>query len=51
VSDRLRGHIADTEALTAGNRKLTLVFAFNYGSRLEIAAAARRIASRQSRGD
>ena len=44
VSDRLRGHIADTETLTAHNRTLTLVFAFNYGSRREIAEAARRIA-------
>ena len=44
VTERLRGHIADTEALTAQNRKLTLVFAFNYGSRLELAEAARRIA-------
>ena len=51
VSDRLRGHIADTEALTAANRKLTLVFAFNYGSRLEIAAAARRIAERAAAGE
>jgi undecaprenyl diphosphate synthase len=51
VSDRLRGHIADTEALTASNRRLTLVFAFNYGSRLEIAAAARQIAARAAAGD
>jgi undecaprenyl diphosphate synthase len=45
VSDRLRGHIADTERLTAANTRLTLVFAFNYGSRAELAAAARRIAA------
>jgi undecaprenyl diphosphate synthase len=51
VSDRLRGHIADTEALTAHNRTLTMVFAFNYGSRLEIAAAARRIAQRVAAGE
>jgi len=51
VSDRLRGHIADTEALTAANRRLTLVFAFNYGSRMEIAAAAQRIAERAAAGD
>ena len=51
VSDRLRGHIADTEALTASNRTLTLVFAFNYGSRLEIAAAARRIAEKVAAGE
>jgi len=51
VSDRLRGHIADTEALTAHNRTLTMVFAFNYGSRLEIAAAARRIAAKAAVGE
>ena len=50
VGDRLRGHIADTEALTAQNRTLTVVFAFNYGSRLEIAEAARRIAERVAAG-
>jgi len=51
VSDRLRGHIADTEALTAHNRTLTLVFAFNYGSRLEIARAARCIAEEVAAGE
>lgn len=50
VSDRLRGHIADTETLTAHNRTLTLVFAFNYGSRREIAEAARRIAEGAAAG-
>jgi len=51
VSDRLRGHIADTEALTASNRTLNLVFAFNYGSRREIAGATRRIAERAAAGE
>jgi undecaprenyl diphosphate synthase len=51
VSERLRGHIADTETLTAANRKLTLVFAFNYGSRLELVAAVRRIAQRAAAGE
>ncbi len=51
VTDRLRRHIADTEALTAHNRTLTLVFAFNYGSRLEIASAARRIAAEAAAGE
>jgi undecaprenyl diphosphate synthase len=50
VSDRLRGHIADTEALTAGNRTLNLVFAFNYGSRREITEAARQIAEKAAAG-
>ena len=51
VSDRLRGHIADSEALTARNRRLTLVFAFDYGSRHEIADAARRIAAKAAAGE
>ena len=51
VSERLRGHIADTEALTARNRTLSMVFAFNYGSRLEIATAARRIAAKAAAGE
>ena len=50
VSERLRGHIADTEALTAGNSVLHLTFAFNYGSRLEIADAARAIAAEAAAG-
>jgi undecaprenyl diphosphate synthase len=45
VSDRLRGRIAEAEELTAGNDRMTMVFAFNYGSRAEIAAAAARLAS------
>jgi undecaprenyl diphosphate synthase len=36
--------LEDAEALTQDNRKLTLVVAFNYGSRQEIAAAAQSIA-------
>ena len=34
----------EAEQLTAGNQRLNLVFAFNYGSRLELAEAARRLA-------
>jgi undecaprenyl diphosphate synthase len=34
----------EAEELTAGNERLHLVFAFNYGSRLELVDAARRIA-------
>ncbi len=51
VTDRLRGHIADTEALTLGNKVLHLTFAFNYGSRLEIAEAAREIGRRVAAGE
>ncbi len=41
----------DAEKLTAGNSKLNLVVAFNYGSRQEIASAARRIAAQVASGD
>lgn len=36
---------------TAGNRRLTLVVALNYGSRAEIAAAARRLAAGAAAGE
>ena len=36
---------------TADNRRLTLVVALNYGSRAEIAAAARRLAERAATGE
>jgi undecaprenyl diphosphate synthase len=36
VPKRVQRHIDDTEALTAGNRRMTLTFAFNYGGRAEI---------------
>lgn len=36
--------LVEAEALTAGNRRQTLVVAFNYGSRQEIAQAARALA-------
>ena len=38
-------------AKTAGNDRLTLVIALNYGSRAEIAAAARSAAERAAGGD
>jgi undecaprenyl diphosphate synthase len=41
----------DAEKLTAGNSKLNLVVAFNYGSRQEIARAVRRIAAAVAAGD
>lgn len=43
--------IDEAEVLTAGNTKLNLVIAFNYGSRGEIAGAARRLAERVVRGE
>lgn len=51
VPERLRGHIADTEALTAGNTVLQLVFAFNYGSRAELVSALRRLVDAVRAGD
>jgi undecaprenyl diphosphate synthase len=44
VPSRVLGHIRDTEALTAHNRRMTLTFAFNYGGRAEITDAVRAIA-------
>ena len=43
--------LAESEAVTAANTGLTLVVAFNYGSRAEIVGAARRIAGRVERGE
>ncbi|OFW66083.1 MAG: di-trans,poly-cis-decaprenylcistransferase [Actinobacteria bacterium RBG_16_68_21] len=51
VSDRLRLRIREAEELTAGNTRMTMVFAFNYGSRAEIAAAAVRVARAAVAGD
>ncbi len=42
--------VSDAEALTRENDKLTLVVAFNYGGRQEIARAARRIAAEVASG-
>jgi undecaprenyl diphosphate synthase len=51
VPGRLRGHIADTEEMTRANTTLQLVFAFNYGSRMEITAATRALAAAAAAGD
>jgi undecaprenyl diphosphate synthase len=45
VPKRVRQHIADTEAMTAHNRRMTLTFAFNYGGRAEIVDAALALAA------
>ncbi len=50
VPQRVRRHIADTEALTARNRRMTLSFAFNYGGRAELVDAARAIATEAADG-
>lgn len=43
IPDRNRALMAETEALTAGNRRMVMTFAFNYGSRWEITQAVRSI--------
>jgi undecaprenyl diphosphate synthase len=50
VDEELLGLIDEAVALTALNRALNLVIAFNYGSRAEIAKAARRLAQRAAAG-
>jgi undecaprenyl diphosphate synthase len=44
VPDAVRERMNAAEALTAANRKMNMVYAFNYGGRSEIARAARHIA-------
>jgi undecaprenyl diphosphate synthase len=51
VPRRVLQHIADTEALTARNRRMTLTFAFNYGGRAELVDAVRSIAREVEAGD
>lgn len=50
VPKRVLQHIADTEALTARNRRMTLTFAFNYGGRAELVDATRDIAREVAAG-
>jgi len=50
VPQRVRRHIADTEAMTAHNRRMTLTFAFNYGGRAELVDATRQIATEVADG-
>jgi undecaprenyl diphosphate synthase len=50
VPARLRRQIADAEELTAGNRRMTLTFAFNYGGRAELVDAVRAIATDAASG-
>jgi undecaprenyl diphosphate synthase len=46
----IRGLLEEAENLTKDNDKLTLVVAFNYGSRQEIARAAQRLAAEVKAG-
>jgi len=47
----IRALLTEAEALTAANTRQTLIVAFNYGARQEIAAAARVLAEEVARGD
>ena len=51
VDPELLGLIEEAKALTAANTALELVIAFNYGSRDEMARAARRLAERVVAGE
>lgn len=51
LSSRLQDLMAGIEARTAGNTRLNLTVAINYGGRDEIARAAGRLAQRISRGE
>ncbi len=51
IPDRNRRHMSEASELTADNDRLQLVFAFNYGSRREIADAAAAIARRVAAGE
>jgi len=51
VDPELLGLIEEAKRTTTANTRLDLVIAFNYGSRAEIAATARRLAERVATGD
>ncbi len=51
IPDSNKRNMREAMDLTAGNTRLNLVFAFNYGGRSEIVAAARQLASEAARGE
>ena len=51
LASDIRALLDEAEDLTRANREMTLVIAFNYGSRQEIADAARRLAQKAVRGE
>lgn len=50
IDPELLALIEEAESLTASNRQLSLIVAFNYGSRAEITKAARRLAEKVAHG-
>jgi len=50
-SSKLQQHIAESEAMTAGNTGLELVIAANYGGRWDIVEAVRRVAEDVAAGN
>lgn len=50
-SQGLQEGMAEAEALTANNQRMTLVIAVNYGGQWDIAHAARQLANKVARGD
>jgi undecaprenyl diphosphate synthase len=46
LSDKVRAGLAQAEAATSSNTRLTLNVCFNYGGRWDIAQAAARLAAR-----
>lgn len=50
VPKRIISQIEESVAMTRGNKQMTLTIAFNYGSRAEIADAARALATDVKRG-
>lgn len=51
IPERNRAHMREAVELTKVNSRMNMVFAFNYGSRHEIARAARIVASKAVLGD
>ncbi len=51
IPERNRGHMTEASQMTAANDRMNMVFAFNYGSRSEIARAARHLAEDAVAGD
>lgn len=50
LDPEIRGLLEEAEEMTLGNERLTLVVAFNYGARQEIARAAARLAAEVKAG-